>query len=254
MAGLSNNWTGFYVVSLRSRWIRWVGLALALGFIWRVFTAGVARPAVAQPPAFPVYRVQTHAKMMALMVNVVWGTPFVAHMLAILRQHHVVATFMLGGAWAEAHPTLVRELRAAGNELGNHGWSHRHPDGLSWSQNVDDIARTNRAIEAIAGVRPAVYAPPYGEFAPHVVRAANTLGMPLIMWTIDTIDWRPSTTAIQMTRKILARAAPGAIVLMHPTDRTVQALPHIIQGLTHAGYQLVTVSTLLAHGTPKSDA
>jgi peptidoglycan/xylan/chitin deacetylase (PgdA/CDA1 family) len=37
----------------------------------------------------------------------------------------------------------------------------------------------------------------------------------------------------------------GAIILMHPTAPTVQALDRIIQALQGQGYELVTVSELL---------
>ncbi|HBQ96778.1 MAG TPA: polysaccharide deacetylase, partial [Sulfobacillus sp.] len=76
---------------------------------------------------------------------------------------------------------------------------------------------------------------------------------PLVMWTIDTIDWRPSSQVTYMVNKVLQNAAPGSIVLMHPTDRTVAALNQIVQGLRSQGYQLVTVSQLLKMGTPVGD-
>lgn len=202
----------------------------------------------------PVYRVETSQRAMALTINVVWGTEYVPKLLGELEKEKVHATFMLGGAWAKAHPDLVRQMQSDGDELGNHGYNHRHPNQLSLSQNVDDIERTNQVIRQIAGVQPSVYAPPYGEFNQTVLKAAHDAHMTLVMWTIDTIDWRPSSSPENMTQKVLARAAPGYLVLMHPTDRTVRALPQIIQGLKHQRYHLVTASQLLAMGTWHTDS
>ncbi|NLM37799.1 MAG: polysaccharide deacetylase, partial [Firmicutes bacterium] len=46
-------------------------------------------------------------------------------------------------------------------------------------------------------------------------------------------------------RRVVDRIKPGAIILMHPTVPTVQALDQIIQALQGQGYSLVTVSALL---------
>lgn len=201
----------------------------------------------------PVYRVETQQHAMALTINVVWGTEYVPKLMQELKDAHVPATFMVGGAWAEAHPELVKQMKADGDELGNHGWNHRHPNQLGFDGNVQDIERTNRMVEAISQSRPSVYAPPYGEFNQTVLRAASAAHMTLVMWTIDTIDWRPSSSPAYMVNKVGQKAQNGGIVLMHPTDRTVEALPQIIQTLKDKGYHLVRVSQLLKMGIPRTD-
>ena len=243
----------FQVISLKGPLAR---LALLVALL--LLAAWVVNPHLSHgheaPAPIPVYRVETSQKLMALTVNVVWGTEYVPQLLSVLHSNHVVATFMLGGAWARAHPDLVKEMQQQGDELGNHGWNHQHPNQMSFQGNVDDIQRTNRQIEAIAGVVPGVYAPPYGEFNRTVLQAAQAAHMTLVMWTIDTIDWRPSSSPDYMVKKVLSKSAPGSLVLMHPTNRTVSAFPRIIAGLTQQGYQLVTVSQLLNAGVPKTDS
>lgn len=240
------------VVSLRSTGARFVYLlALLVLSLW-FFLPNPGRPATS-PPAGAVYRVQTQEKAIALTINVVWGTEFVPQMLHDLQANHVHATFMVGGAWAQAHPALVKDLVRAGMEIGNHGWNHPHPNQLSYAANLRQIQDTNAAVQAITGTVPKLFAPPYGEFNQTVLRASSALSMPLIMWTIDTIDWSPSSSVPYMVAKVDRLAQSGSIVLMHPTNRTVVALPMIIQGLTRKGYRLVTVSKLLTLGTPQSD-
>lgn len=244
----------FRVISLRTPMARLVLLVIGLVLAaWLVNPRIHATTAPATKAIIPVYRVETQHSAMALTINVVWGTQYVPKLLAELKAEHVPATFMVGGAWAEAHPDLVRQMRADGDEIGNHGWNHRHPNQLGLTGNIDDITRTNRIIEAIAQVRPSVYAPPYGEFNQTVLRAAQAVHMTLVMWTIDTIDWRPSSSVPYMVNKVSSKAQKGGIVLMHPTDRTVEALPQIITQLKDRGYQLVTVTKLLTLGTPRTD-
>lgn len=243
------------VISLRSRTARLFYVFLAfvgISFAMHPHIPAATQPVTA-PVATPVYRVQTSEPDVALTINVVWGTEYVPKLLQILTQNHVRATFMLGGAWAAANPELVRTMVADHMEIGNHGYSHRHSNLLSESQNLSEITRTNAAVEAITGTAPKVFAPPYGEFDQKVLQAAASLHMPVIMWTVDTIDWRPSSTPAIITSRVLTRIRPGGIVLMHPTDRTVEALPSILHGLSAKSLKPVTISELLSVGTPKGD-
>jgi peptidoglycan/xylan/chitin deacetylase (PgdA/CDA1 family) len=241
----------FQVVSWR-RLRPWV-LGLAALAMVSLALARELNPAHASSSQGPVYRVATTTKAMALTVNVVWGTEYVPTILRDFEAAHQRGTFYLGGAWAQAHPDLVARIRAAGMEIGNHGYAHRHQSQLSFDANVEEITRASRAIEQAGGGRPVLFAPPYGEYNAVVLRAANALHMPLIMWTIDTIDWRPSSSPSVITARVMRRAAPGAIVLMHPTERTVEALPQILRDLMSQGYRLVTVSDLLRLGTPQGE-
>jgi peptidoglycan/xylan/chitin deacetylase (PgdA/CDA1 family) len=82
---------------------------------------------------------------------------------------------------------------------------------------------------------------------------ARALGMLMVLWTIDTGDFRrPGARAI--VKAVLSRARPGAIVLMHdgggPRRQTAQALPIVISRLRHRGYRLVTIPQLLAEDPP----
>ncbi len=247
-----------WVVSLRSLQAKVVYffllimLAAAL-LVVRVPSSRALYSSPAASLAGPVYRVATTKPVAALTVNVVWGTRYVAPLLHIMQGERVPATFMLGGAWAQAHPELVRALQQAGMEIGNHGFAHRHVNQLSYQQNLTEIERTNTALAAITGVLPKVFAPPYGEYNTTVLRAASAAGMPLIMWTIDTVDWHPSSSTALIVTRVLRKLTPGAIVLMHPTERTVAALPEVIAGMKRRDYRLLTVSKLLAMGAAQGE-
>jgi peptidoglycan/xylan/chitin deacetylase (PgdA/CDA1 family) len=156
----------------------------------------------------PVYRVVTAHRAMALTINVVWGTEYVPQLLSILSAQHVHATFMVGGVWAKTHPKLLQNMVKDGMEVGNHGWAHGHPANRSVDENVTDIHQTNEAVKAASGVTPLVYAPPYGELGSSVLKAAALLHMSLVMWTVDTIDWRPSSSVPYMVKKVLKKKQP----------------------------------------------
>jgi len=217
-------------------------LVLAWGF-WFDRTLRRTAPASAMQP---VYQGSGQQKEVALTVNVFWGEEYIPRMLAVLQEEKVPATFFIGGQWAEQYPALVREIARRGNEIGSHGYAHPHPDQLSVADNINDIRRAEEILTKINGTRPQLYAPPYGEHGSAVLQAAADTGYRTILWSVDTIDWqKPSPEVIH--QRVLGRVHNGAIILMHPTAPTVEALPGLIRELKRQGYRPVTVSTLLKH-------
>jgi peptidoglycan-N-acetylglucosamine deacetylase len=72
-----------------------------------------------------------------------------------------------------------------------------------------------------------------------------------IQWDVDSGDPAAVGWAKRMARNVLARVRPDAIVFMHTNGRrsqTAEALVHII--LRTTGYNFLTISELLAAGTP----
>ncbi|MCL6613832.1 MAG: polysaccharide deacetylase family protein, partial [Firmicutes bacterium] len=110
---------------------------------------------------------------------------------------------------------------------------------------INEITDAEKAIEKITGKKTVLFAPPYGEFSELTLKAAESLNYKLIMWSIDTIDWKkPGVDYI--VKKILKNADNGKIVLMHPTEDTVRALPVVIDNLQNQGYRITSVTELLS--------
>ena len=71
--------------------------------------------------------------------------------------------------------------------------------------------------------------------------------MPLILWNIDTLDWktRNAKTTVDM---VMNNVKDGDIILMHDIHtESVDAAIELIPKLLEKGYQLVTVSELAAY-------
>jgi peptidoglycan/xylan/chitin deacetylase (PgdA/CDA1 family) len=165
--------------------------------------------------------------------------------LAILAQRQAPATFFVVGRQVQRHPQLVRRELAAGMAIGSH--SYRHPqrfDRLPAARIRDEIVRGRRTLDAL-GVRPVGFRPPGGAASPAVVTAAQGLGDPTVLWSVDPADWQPGVTADQLVQRVLAAARPGAIVLLHDgggnRSATVAALPAIIDGLRRLGLTLTAL-------------
>ncbi|MHB8157376.1 MAG: polysaccharide deacetylase family protein [Desulfocucumaceae bacterium] len=192
----------------------------------------------------PVYQGSSRNRELALTVNVFWGEEHIPQMLDTLKQNDVKATFYLGGTWVKRYPELAARIAKEGHEIGSHGYAHPHPDRISKSANLRDIQKAEDVIYQATGIRPRLFAPPYGERGPSVLQAADEASYTTILWSVDTIDWQLPPSEVVVDR-VVKQAHNGAIVLMHPTAPTNKALSEIIQKLKKDGYQLVTVSKLL---------
>lgn len=193
----------------------------------------------------PIYEGSKDKKIMAFTCNVAWGNEYIPPLLDVFDEKNVKATFFIEGRWAEKFPDLLKLIHDNGHEIGNHGYSHAHHAQLSYEENLNEIKKAEQAIEKILGEKTTLFAPPYGEFSELTVKAANSMSYRLIMWTIDTIDWKkPGVDYI--VNKVLDNAGNGKIVLMHPTEDTVTAMPTIIENLHRQGFKITTVSELLS--------
>lgn len=192
----------------------------------------------------PIYRGSADTKAVALAINVDWGEDIIPEMLQLFEKEEIQATFFITGRFASKFPDVIREIDAHGHEIGNHGYSHNHPDRTGFADNQLEISRTEEALKKIISSPAKLYAPPYGECSSPVVEAAEKLGYKTIMWTVDTVDWKGGTAA-GIADKVVNKAQNGAIILMHPKPVTLDALPIMIKELKAQGYQFEKISQII---------
>ena len=163
-------------------------------------------------------------------------------------------TFFIGGKWAERNGDALVRLAADGFELGNHGYLHRDHASLSEERNRSEIVVTDRLLRAtLAGLGdaavdaavPKLFAPPSGSMGDAMFKVCEELGYTVVMWTRDTIDWRDRDAAL-ITERALNGIKAGDLILLHPTEKTAEALPAILDGIAAAGLSADTVTAVLA--------
>lgn len=164
----------------------------------------------------------------SLMFNVYWGTELVYQILDVLDEYGAKATFFLGGSWADDNVDCVKEIAARGQEIGSHGYFHRDHSKLSRKDNLTEIQNSVNFIEAACGSKVLLFAPPSGAYNDDTVLAAEELGLKTVMWSKDTIDWRDKDENIAF-RKATQEVKGGDLILMHPMEHTLSALPKILQ-------------------------
>lgn len=192
----------------------------------------------------PIYQGSTGKKVVALTVNVDWGEEFIPAMLKEFKKNDAKVTFFVTGTWAKKHPDLLKEMSKAGHSIQNHGYKHLHFNQLSKEQTQEQIKQAEDTILKATGKKSRYFAPPYGEFNDNLVGNVKDMGYSYIMWSADTIDWqRPAPEVI--VQRVMKRVHNDAIVLMHPTDPTVKALPAMLSGLKEQRYKMITIDDML---------
>lgn len=82
------------------------------------------------------------------------------HVLAMLADRGVPATFFVPGWIADRYRDAVAEISSAGHELALHGWCHEAPGALSDNQLRDTLTRARDVLGEIAGQAPQGYRSP----------------------------------------------------------------------------------------------
>ncbi len=169
-------------------------------------------------------------------------TPLLLHEL---ERSHAVGTFFLVGRSCQEFPQLVRDIVADGDEIANHTFNHYTLTGLPTADIARQIASDGEFLEPFAGRPITLFRPPHGRFDHRVVALAHAMGYNTIFWNDSPEDTKNILPSL-IVQRVLARATPGGIVLLHNGQyKTVEALPVIIDRLRAAGFTFVTVSQLL---------
>lgn len=140
------------------------------------------------------------------------------------------ATFFFSGSAVLEHPRRLRAVLDRGHTVASHGFAHEDLSLKSRKAVTDDIERSLRTIEAVSGVRPTLFRPPYGRLHPLHRDIPRALGLRLVLWSVLPGDFDPAVTSAEL-RSRLDSVHGGDIVVLHDrvedTDRTIACIHHL---------------------------
>lgn len=175
------------------------------------------------------------------------SSEYTPEILKVLKENDAKGTFFILGMQGELYSDILKQIQEDGNEIGNHSYSH-----LDFTKLVEpaldyQVLTTQEIVRRATGQAPILLRPPYGL----VNESVKKIDMPIILWSIDTLDWQNQNPDI-IYNTILNNIKDGDIIIMHDIyQSSVEALIRIIPELKRRGYQLVTVSELArAKGVP----
>ncbi|MES2257188.1 MAG: polysaccharide deacetylase family protein [Pseudomonadota bacterium] len=169
---------------------------------------------------------------------------------AILKQYGVPAVFFsvgrnLGSLDADGKAKLnggadiSRKLKAAGYTLANHSFSHAQLSKESGDKLKSEILDTDVLLKAIDSERSPLFRFPYGARNSEGMAALDHAHLKSVMWNIDSLDWADPVPSSIAERVLQAVEKEGrGIILFHDIhERTVKALPAVLERLIAEGYQ-----------------
>lgn len=167
--------------------------------------------------------------------------------LDILDTYNAKSTFFFTGEWILANPVMARKIVSRGHKLESHSVSHPFLTDLSDADIRYQLTRSREIIKDTVGTTSYLFRPPYGDINDRVIRITGEMGYKyMVMWSVDTDDYKSTTTTAQIIQRAVAGAYNNGILLFHPShDKVVAALPEMLRQLSNNGYSFTTVNEMV---------
>lgn len=200
----------------------------------------------------PIYCVNRDDNKISISFDAAWGGDKTLGILELLDEYNIKTTFFLVDIWTQKYPELVKEIVARGHEIGNHSTSHPQMSKLNETQIAKELNTQADNVLAIAGVRPVLFRPPYGDYNNRVITTARAQGFVPIQWSVDSLDWKNRGAQEIINRATKVKS--GDIVLFHNDSQYIlDALPAVLKYYAENGYSVVPISEILLTGETTID-
>ncbi len=165
--------------------------------------------------------------------------------IKILNENKVNATFFMINGNMKAYPNQVKNIVENGNTAGFHSVSHDIHKLYASTTSAKEEFDTNQAtFKKITGQTSNVIRLPFGS-KPYTPRASyNALidsGYKLWDWTLDTEDWKSTSSQIMESVKKYSEDADDVVLLMHERKQTVAVLDEMIKYLKSEGFKILPI-------------
>ena len=196
---------------------------------------------------------------------------FTPRVLEILAGYGIRATFNVMGYNAVHHDDILKEVVAAGHEIGNHTWTHHDLSTVGAAETAYEIRRGREVIEDLTGSKIRFFRPPRGEMNGAAMRIVAEEGNDILMWSITgSVPGRERPDAVNSF--VLSHLAPGAIIDFHDGigrgtfDRgtkgaralierrtaEIEGLPKLLEASMAKGFEFMRVGDLLEREQPSA--
>ncbi len=171
-------------------------------------------------------------------------------LLALFAEEQVHVTFGTVGKNAEANPALLKTVVAAGHEVANHSYSHKHPKDFDAAGVEAEVTKGQEAITAAAGVAPTWYWPPFIAIDDKVKAATAKLGLKIYYAPKIAVsgDYMNTVSAEEILRRATTNIEDGSVILFHEwRPETAEQIKAVIEKLKQQGCVFDTFSELAKH-------
>lgn len=190
---------------------------------------------------------ETNAVRVALVFD---DGPFPEHtpkLLALFATEKIHVSFSVVASNVAAHAETAKAIAAAGHELNNHSYSHRHAKDCTDAELEHEIGGAQKLIADETGVTPKWYWPPFLEVNDRVRAAATKARLEVysLKQVVVSQDYDRSVSAAEIKRKATTNVKDGSVILFHEwRAETHEQLPAILAELRRQGCVFLTFTEL----------
>ena len=172
---------------------------------------------------------------------------------AILKQYNAPGILFqvgtnLGAIGADGKTKLIakaevsRKLLAAGHTLANHSMTHAQLSKRSGDALKTEILGTDELLKAVDARRSPLFRFPYGARNEEGLAILESAHLRSVMWNIDSLDWADPvpSSIVDRVLKTLEKEGRGIVLFHDIHERTVKALPALLDRLVADGYQFAS--------------
>lgn len=161
-------------------------------------------------------------------------------LLKTLEEYGAKATFFMVADNVRKYPHLHKAVVDAGHSIGNHTFHHRPPFRQSIEEMMDDV----RLADDILHSR--IFRPPHGLILPSQQKALADAGYRIVMFDLNTLDYRADRTPQQIIDSVSRHVRPGCIINFHDSLKSIGklqiALPAILKHLQARNFSLLPLN------------
>ncbi|KAI7907601.1 uncharacterized protein BX663DRAFT_491415 [Cokeromyces recurvatus] len=124
-----------------------------------------------------------------------------------LKKNGVTATFFMNGNnWVDVekqtvktsdgiktYKEVIKHVYSQGHQLASHTYSHLELGGQSASKVKSEVQKLEKIFRSVIGKNPLYFRPPAGSYDDTTLKTLGSLGYKVILWDIDSNDWRYSS-------------------------------------------------------------
>lgn len=135
-------------------------------------------------------------------------------LLPVLAEAGATATFFVLLTRVRRHLGLLREVMAAGHEIGLHGPDHLRLTRLPGDVHAARFGEAKAELEDLTGCAVRWSRPPYGAQDVASWTAARDVGLQPVLWSLTCLDWATHPPEDYLA-EIRSGDPAGAVVLLH---------------------------------------
>ena len=186
-------------------------------------------------------------KLVALCFDDGPGTDSTKKLVEGLKKRGAKATFFELGEMVKENPEMSKLIADAGCEIGIHGYNHTTFPNLGVDGTQKQVSDTAALIKQYAGQTPKHVRPPEGSYNDEIQKKLMDMGYDLIMWNVDTVDWKTRDADAVYSAIVTNGADGGDILCLHDIyGTTADGVLRAVDELSAKGYKFVTISELQA--------